>query len=496
MRRGPSHRERSRPTLVQVTDDPAATADFPERPVHRRRLLVVLLVPLFMALIAVSVINVALTAIGHSLDATSEGLQWVISGYALSFGVLLVPAGRLGDATGRRRILIVGVSIFTLGSLLSGLAPSVEVLNAARVLQGIGSGLLNPQTVALIQQHFRGQARAKAFALLGTTVAVATAIGPVIGGLLIQVLGEDVGWRWMFFMNVPIGVIAVVGALLWIPDDRVRGRRVDLDPVGTVLLTLAILGVMLPFLERGVNPLIWLCIPAGLLVLALWWSWEHRYKRAGRPPMVDPEIFSGAAFRNGIIIVSVYFLGATSVWIIVPLFLQMHLHHTAFEASLLGLPSSIAAAFSSQIAGRYVLTLGRRMVIYGFLVSFTGLLGVALLVGFVESGVVPFWVLAAPLTLMGVSQGMTISPNQTLTLNSVDPRYGGVAGGVLQLGQRLGAAVGTALIPGIIFSLTESGTAWQEAFIIALVVIMALTLAALLVSVRDRARERATPGNR
>src|SRR5690606_24523871 len=128
-------------------------------------------------------------------------------------------------------------------------------------------------------------------------------------------------------------------------------------------------------------------------------------------------------------------------------------------ASLLGLPSSIAAAFSSQIAGRHVLTLGRRMVIYGFMVAFAGLLGVALLVGFVEAGVVPFWILAVPLTLMGVSQGMTISPNQTLTLNAVDPRFGGVAGGVLQLGQRLGAAVGTALIPGVIFSLTESGTA-------------------------------------
>ncbi|MFC0674741.1 MFS transporter [Brachybacterium hainanense] len=479
-----------------MTNDPAATADFPERPVHRRRLLAVLLVPLFMALIAVSVINVALTAIGHSLGATSEGLQWVISGYALSFGIMLVPAGRLGDATGRRRILVIGVAVFTLGSLLSGLAPDTRVLNAARILQGLGSGLLNPQTVALIQQHFRGQARAKAFALLGTTVAVATAIGPVIGGLLIQVLGEDVGWRWMFFMNVPIGIVAIIAALLWIPDDKARGRRPDLDPVGTVLLTLAILALMLPFLERGVNPLIWLCIPAGLLLLALWWGWEHRYKRSGRPPMVDPEIFSSAAFRNGIIIVSVYFLGATSIWIIIPLFLQMHLERTAFEASLLGLPSSIAAAFSSQIAGRYVLTLGRRMVIYGFLVAFTGLLVVALMAGFVESGVIPFWVLAAPLTLMGVSQGMTISPNQTLTLNAVDPRYGGVAGGVLQLGQRLGAAIGTALIPGIIFALTESGTSWLEAFIMALVLIMALTLAALLVSVRDRAREKASPGAR
>src|SRR5699024_974353 len=108
------------------------------------------------------------------LEASTGGLQWVISGYALAFGMLLVPAGRLGDATGRRRLLIIGVAVFTAGSLLSGLAPSVEMLNLARILQGIGSGLLNPQTVALIQQHFRGQDRARAFALLATTVAVAT----------------------------------------------------------------------------------------------------------------------------------------------------------------------------------------------------------------------------------------------------------------------------------------------------------------------------------
>ncbi|MDN5900973.1 MAG: MFS transporter [Brachybacterium sp.] len=210
--------------------------------------------------------------------------------------------------------------------------------------------------------------------------------------------------------------------------------------------------------------------------------------------MVDTAIFANQAFRNGILIVAVYFLGATSVWIIVPLYLQMHLGHTAFEASLMGVPSSFAAAISSQALGKRVLTYGRRMVIVGFGVAFVGLAGTAVMTGFVESGVVAFWWLAAPLTLMGLSQGMTISPNQTLTLNSVDPRFGGVAGGILQLGQRTGAAIGTAMIPGIIFSLTEGGTAWLEAFIIALTIIMGLTLAAMGVSFADRAREKAGKG--
>lgn len=464
-------------------------------PVRRKPLLAVLLIPLFMALIAVSVINVALTAIGEGLEASTEQLQWVISGYALAFGMLLVPAGRIGDATGRRRMFLIGVSIFTLGSLLSGIAPNADILNLARILQGLGSGLLNPQTVALIQQHFRGQDRARAFALLATTVAVATAIGPVVGGALIQVLGPEWGWRWMFLMNVPIGIIAIIGTCRYVPDDSSRSRSgVDLDPVGIVLLCLAILGVMLPFLTRGGSVLVWLSLPAGLVVLGLWWMWERRYHDRGRTPMVDTAIFANQAFRNGILIVAVYFLGATSIWIIVPLYLQMHLGHTAFEASLMGVPSSIAAAFSSQISGRYVLTFGRRMVIVGFGVAFVGLAGTAVLTGFVESGAIAFWWLAVPLTLMGLSQGMTISPNQTLTLNSVDPRFGGVAGGILQLGQRVGAAIGTAMIPGIIFSLTVGGTAWLEAFTIALTIIMALTLAAMGVSIADRAREKAGKG--
>lgn len=455
-----------------------------------------------MALVAVSVINVALTAIGQSLGATSEGLQWVLSGYALAFGLALVPSGRLGDATGRRRMLLIGVTVFTLGSLLSGLAPGVGTLNVARLLQGLGSGLLNPQAVGIIQQFFRGQARAKAFALFGTTVAVATAVGPVIGGLLIQLLGPDAGWRWMFFMNVPLGVAAVILGRRWIPDDalhrdRSAGKRshLDLDPVGTALLTLAVLAVMLPFLERGGSSLLWLSIPAGLLVLLGWVMWEERYKRAGRHPMVDIAIFDSKAFRNGIMIVSFFFLGSTSIWIVIPLFLQMHLHHSAFEASLLGIPSSIAAMISSQIGGRHVLRMGRRLVIIGFLIVISGIVLVAIAAELVETGTLPFWILAVPLTLIGLSQGLIISPNQTLTLDAVDPRYGGVAGGILQLGQRLGTAIGTALIPGLLFGVVEGGGTWITAFMLAMGAIMTAAVVALALTIHDRARERATEGS-
>ncbi|AXE37306.1 MFS transporter [Acidipropionibacterium virtanenii] len=463
-------------------------------PVKRRRLLLVLLAPLFMALVAVSVINVALVPIGNDLHASSSGLQWVLSGYALAFGVLLVPAGRIGDATGRKRMLLIGLAFFTLGSVISALSPTIQMLNLSRIVQGIGSGLLNPQVVGIIQQHFRGRERARAFALFGTTVALATAIGPVIGGVLIAALGPDTGWRWMFGMNVPIGVFAIWAGSYWVPgDSRPKGARsrLDLDPVGIVLLAVSLLCVMFPFLERGLGAVAWVALPVGLMLGAVWVRWEARYRDRGREPMVDLGLLANRAFSNGILIVSVFFLGSTSIWIVMPLFVQDHLGHVALFSALLGLPSSIFAGIGSQISGRYVLDAGRRMVIAGLAIAG---LGVLLIMGTgmaVEWLGWPAWTLVFPLSVIGISQGFTVSPNQTLTLNAVDPRYGGVAGGILQTGQRIGQAVGTAIIPGILFTLSERTGSWILAFVVAMGVIAVFAALAIVISVADRRRERA-----
>ncbi|MBB3022512.1 MFS transporter [Helcobacillus massiliensis] len=468
----------------------AAEPRISQAPIHPRRILAVLLAPLFMALVAISVINVALAAISESLDTTSTGLQWMLSGYALAFGVFLVPSGRAGDATGRRRLLVIGVGVFTLGSLVSALAPNEGTLIVARILQGIGSGLLNPQAIGLIQQHFHGQKRAAAFAMFGTTVAVATAIGPVVGGVLIELFGSALGWRMIFLLNVPIGIATMVFALRWLPQDRVRvDSKLDLDPMGTILLTAGIISFMVPFMTRG-NPWVYALLGVALVMFAGWALWEKRYKQRGRQPMVDLALLQQPSFRNGIAIITVYFLGATSVWILVPVYMITSLHLSAFEASLIGLPSSIAAMFSSQLGGRYVLRLGRRLVAAGFALAFFAMVTMVLIVPLVESGRISHWWFAAALLMFGFSQGLTISPNQTLTLNAVDPRFGGVAGGVLSLGQRMGAAVGTALIPGILFSMLDRGAPWVEAFRTSVAVIIALMLGAFVLTLVDRRREK------
>lgn len=550
---GPGVCVRAAVTIAGVTDQRVETAT--PRPVSTARILTPLMVPLFMALLALSVINVALPVIGTTFGADSSSLQWVISGYALAFGLLLVPSGRLGDATGRKRIFLAGVTVFTVGALIAGFAQSIEMLNLARLVQGVGSGMLNPQTFGLIQKYFRKEARARAFATMATTVSIATASGPLVGGLLIEALGEDLGWRAMFLVNVPLGVLALVLGQRWLADDRTipradddgpdvggstaraavmarperatarrgdddsddndddaggsatgadtpgtRGlsaagrvpgrRRLDLDPIGIGLLGVAVLAVMLPFLGRDLHPAYWALVPAGLALLGVFAWWERRYERLGRPPLVNPDIFRDAGFRNGMIIVSIYFVGGTSLWVIMPLYLQFHLGYAPIDSAFISLPASVCAAISAQVAGRFVLRLGRRMVITGFSITITALVTFMVLAGFVESGALHYLVFMVPAAFIGIAQGMTISPNQTLTLRAVDPAYGGVAGSIISLGQRMGTAVGTAIVPGVLFGIVETQGDWLLAFRAALGIIAMLAAGALAFSVVDRRREK------
>lgn len=469
----------------------------PQPAISSKKLLSALLIPLFMALLAVSVVNVALTPIGNSLGASSSQTQWVVSGYALAFGVPLVAAGRFGDATGRRRMFILGITTFTVGSLISGLAPNVEVLIAARVLQGLGSGFLNPQTTGIIQSNFSGQARARAYGMFGTVVALAVIVGPVMGGFLIQLFGESLGWRMMFLVNVPIGLLGIYLSMKWLPNDRhaadlssnPRRRHMDLDPVGMITLAVATLAVLFPFVQRSQNLLIWALLPAGILLLVFFVVWESRYKKAGRPPMVDIDLIKEPAFRNGILIVTLYFLGNTSVWLIVPVYLQSHMHQSALVAASIGIPSSILSAFAAPWAGKRVLGAGRRMVMAGFICSMLSIAGAMAMIGPVESGAVPVWALAIPLLLLGAGGGLVISPNQTLTLKSVPTNISGVAGGILSLGQRMGTAIGTALIPSIMYGMVAAGYHWNIGFAAAFGGILVLLAAGLSVTFLDRRRE-------
>lgn len=493
-----------------MPDSPSASETFDTT---QRRLLGLVLVPMFMSLLSVSIVNVILPAVREDLHATSSDQQWVLSGYALAFGVALVPAGRAGDVFGRGRLFVAGVLMFGVGSLAAGLAPTPLLLNLARVVMGLGSGLLNPQVIGLIQQYFSGVKRGRAFGLFGGIVGVSVAIGPVLGGVLIALLGEGWGWRSSLLVNVPICVVAVIAARRLMPDtawgpvpaehststaslpqvssgDSAPRGRVDVDPVGVVLFASGIVLVMLPFVESSVGAWIWLSLLAGAGLLAGWVRWERRYRERGGAPMVDMRLFRTRSFANGSLLIALYFMGMTSVWVLVAQYMQLGLGHTALAAGFVGLPAALASAVAAPLAGRHVVQVGRPLVLWGIGLVLVGLLlsiGVILLherVGLSE------WLLMATMVLTGAGQGLVVSPNQTLTLADVPVDYAGAAGGVLQTGQRVGTSVGTAAITGLAFAVL-AGSDWNIAVAAGFGVIVLVVLLAGLVGLRDHRQARA-----
>lgn len=455
----------------------------------RWRLLGVLLATMFMSLVSVSIVNVVLPSIESTLGATEADMQWVLAGYALTFGVVLVAAGRAGDVLGRGVMFVAGVIIFTLSSIFAGLAPDPTSLNIARFIMGFGSGLLNPQVMGMIQQHFKGHERGRAYGLLGTVIGVSVAIGPVLGGFLIGWLGPDAGWRWTFLINVPVGIIAVLLALMWLPRPLlIRGTgKLDLDPVGGVLLAVGLLAFLLPFVQGRENPALWALLVVGLAILVFWVYWEKKYKARGRAPMVELALFKISSFTNGSLIAGLYFMGVSSVWVLVAIYVQSALDFSALEAGLICLPAALLSAVSSQLAGNYVMSIGRKMIVFGTGSALFGLLATVAVVELESRAGLNIWWMMLALSFIGVAQGFIISPNQTLTLMEVPVENSGSAGGLMQTSQRIGTAVGIAVITAIFYGVNHL-SGWTNAMSLSFVAIAVLVLITMCVAIADLRR--------
>src|SRR4051795_10100450 len=264
--------------------------------------LVVCCSAMFMTLLDVSVTNVALPSISSSTGAGPSQLQWIVSGYTLAFGLVPVLAGRLGDDHGRRLMFQVGVAGFAVTSALSGLAPTAEILIVARVFQGIAGGLINPQVSGLVQQMFRGNERGRAFGALGTTVGLGTALGPLVGGALIVLGGPELGWRLVFFINVPVGVVVIALARRFLPETPPTGRH-RLDVVGSLVLGLATFCVLFGAVQTEAwGPVVlWLGVPA-LGLLALFYRRERRLTEEGHDPPVGLPVFRRPSYTSGVVL--------------------------------------------------------------------------------------------------------------------------------------------------------------------------------------------------
>lgn len=457
---------------------------------HRWRILGVSLVLGFMSLLDVSIVNVAIPSMQEGLDTTTGTIQWVVSGYALAFGLTLVAGGRLGDAYGRRRMMLVGLAGFVLSSAAVGLAPSAVLVVLARLAQGATAGLLTPQNTGLIQQLFRGRERARAFGMLGFAVSTAAATGPVLGGLIIAGAGEETGWRWLFLINVPIGVVAMLAVLRMVPRRRQRADDGDprIDVPGALLLGTTVFCLLFPVvrLEDG-SPL-----PLVLLVgvPAAGWAfvwWERRTARRGRPPLLDIGLLRRLpGYVNGLAVGTIYFTGYTGLLLVLSIYLQDGLDLTPLQAGLMMMPFAAGAAVASPIAGRLVSDAGRVLTVVALLVMLTGVV----LVAVVAAGREPLWAWLVPtLLLTGLGGGAVVSPNVTLTLAEVPPRMGGAAGGALQTGQRIGSSIGAAVLVTV-YQVTVDRASHDTGLRASLLTGAVLVLAALVMAVRALRRER------
>ncbi|GIF14174.1 MFS transporter [Actinoplanes teichomyceticus] len=447
----------------------------------------VALVAGFMTLLDVSIVNVALPSIRADLRLGSGELQWVLSGYALTFGLLLVPSGRYGDARGRRTAFIAGLALFTVSSAAAGLATGALWLIVARLVQGAAAGMVSPQVSGLIQQLFQPAERGRPFGLLGATIGVSTAVGPLLGGLLIQVFGAEQGWRWIFYINVPIGLVALVLGARWIPARPPEQReRESLDPVGVALLGAGVLLLLLPLVQERewTGPGKWLLALAGVAVLAGFWRWERRFSRRATS-LIELSLFTVRSYALGTLVGVLYFAGFTSIFFTYTLFLQNGLHYSALQAGLAITPFALGSAVTAAAGGRRVERTGRTLVVAGLAVVAAGLAGTVVALH-LFSGSAAGWATVAPLLVAGLGSGLVISPNQTLTLSEVPVRRAGSAAATLQTGQRIGAAVGIAGVGAVFFNrLAHHGGDWGLAFRTSLSMTIAFVVAALLAATAD-----------
>jgi EmrB/QacA subfamily drug resistance transporter len=459
----------------------------------RWRILAVTQVAGFMSLLDVSIVNVALPSIQRGLGASPATAQWVVSGYALAFGLALVPAGRLGDTFGRRPMFMVALAAFVTASALSGAAPTIELLIVARALQGVAGGTLTPQISGLIQDLFRGPERGRAFGVLGATIGLSTAVGPVVGGLILAAFGEPDGWRWVFYVNLPIGVVALLLAARLLPRaPSVRTRPADLDLVGSLLLGGGVFSLMLPLVEAdaGGSGCLWWLLAVAALLLAGFARWEVGTVRRGRQPLLDPRLGRTPGFAAGLSIGLIYFLGFTGIWLVLARFFQTGLGYSPLRSGLAVTPFALGVAASAVVAGRLVARVGRWLTVAGLTAVVVGLVTAALALRYVE-GEAAAWAAAGPLLLGGIGGGMVTSPNITLALESVPVRMAGVAGGALQTGQRIGGAIGTAILVGVFtVVLTDTGGDYPAAVSDTLLCAAAVMLIGLGIAVAELVRRR------
>jgi EmrB/QacA subfamily drug resistance transporter len=433
---------------------------------------------LFMIMLDNTVVNVALPAIQEDLGVGLSELQWIVTGYALTFAALMLSGGKLADHYGRRLIFVVGLTIFTLASLACGLADSGEALIAARVVQGAGAALMNPATLSIISATFPPEQRGMAIGIWAGVSALALAIGPLVGGLLT----EHLDWSWIFFVNVPVGVLAVAASFIVIEESRDMSEEQRLDVPGQLAGGLGLFALTYALIEA--NTYGWasgriigaFAVAAGALALFVW------LERVQRMPMLDLGLFRNRTFAGANSVILLVALAMFGVFFFVSLYMQNILGYSAVEAGAAFLPMTILIILIAPLAGKASDRLGSRwLMTAGMLLIALQLLYLSRL-GVRES----FWDLLPGLLVGGMGMALVMTPSAAAAVRSVPVDKAGVGSAVLNAFRQVGGSMGIAVMGAIMAAEIgdeRSPEAFVDGFSTALVVAALIALAGAAVAV-------------
>jgi EmrB/QacA subfamily drug resistance transporter len=422
--------------------------------------LTVLMIGTFMIVLDFFIVNVALPSIESGLHAGAGAVEWIVAGYGLSFAVFLIAAGRIGDRIGRRRAFAVGLAVFAAASALCGLAPSEGVLVGARLAQGIGAAFLSPNILSLLGVVYPGARRVRAITVYGLVMGLAAATGQLIGGLLITANVAGAGWRTIFLINVPLGLVglALTGRLL--PESRAdRAAHVDLG--GLVLVTGGLVALVLPLVQgHSAGWPAWTYMSFGLsaVLLIVFAVSQRRLSVRGGSPLLDPVLFKNASLRSGLATQLAFWCGQAAFFLVLALYLQQGRGLSPLKAGLVFSVLAVAYLMVSLRAPALTVRYGRDLVFVGALVLAAGDVALWVFVHHYGSGG-PLGLLFPGLLLAGAGMGLAITPLTSTVLAHATPETAGSISGALSTMQQVGNALGVAITGAVFYGALDHGVA-------------------------------------
>jgi MFS family permease len=430
--------------------------------------LAVILCGTFVYVVDFFVVNVALPSIQRSLGAGPAAIEWVVAGYGLTSAAFLVTGGRLGDIYGRRRLFCFGIATFTVTSALCAAAPDAGFLVAARLAQGVGAAIMASNVLSILGTTYTGPARVKAISVYGMVMGIAAVGGQLLGGVLIAANVDGLGWRMIFWINVPIGIAALALAPRLVPESRAAAGSTGpgkLDLIGATLFTAALVAIILPLLdgrEQGWPAWSWACLAAGPVLLAAFAAHLRIKARSGGQPLLHPAIFAVRAFRAGLTCQVLFWCQQAASYLLLALYLQDGRGLSPVKAG--GVFAVLAAGYlaTSLRAPALTMRFGRRVVATGALVA--GLGDLLLVVAAASNGGGPVAALFPGLFLLGAGQGLCITPLTTTVLSHADATRAGSVSGALSTAQQVGNAIGVAVSGVIFYGLLGDGRGYDAAY--------------------------------